>query len=334
MRSALVLLLIALTSCSEAKRASVASKESAVVELHEDGSCNWVNAKDVIEVPSGVEIMEELKLRSHCKSKLSDIRITTSCACTNASLSEKELEPGQEAILRFAFSSKSLLANTQKEVTIVVSSSTPDGTAHTHTLKHIFEASSGFDTISIRAKPSIVEVDENWDSYSSKEYRVQLELGKDLDSNSIEVSTESPFIDLQFVENSILVRLKSAPVGQIDGKIILRSKTQGVGIEIPVVGRIEPRYSVTPKLVNAGTFTGAGRPSSRLSIVDVSGKNEKPDIRVEGDWTIVSVSDSEKGWDVLVTLSGKASGYCAGNLFIGDAHGEVSIPLYASVLGK
>jgi hypothetical protein len=290
-----------------------------------------------VEAPLNMGVEKTMTLVSQSSSQWSALTVATSCGCASALLSDTTLQPGGSITLRLSFDPESVVMH--RRVRAVIRHQ--DAPEEPFVIQANYSNTEALEGWRIVPTPREVSIDDSWSVGYVGQWTIALEMGKEVDPDTLSVSASSPCIRCVLTEGaspstaSLEVEIENPPIGKIDEKVQVRVSRNGdvYYAKIPVVGEFLPPFYCDPATVTVARDQTTGRAAARINVTRRQASIDFPQITASGSWELRDVKKTgDNQWEVCV-VSGEdepnSVGYGVLRLS-GDWNGaDIVVPLTA-----
>lgn len=292
---------------------------------------------DFGEVEAGEEVEHTFSFENAGDGTLSINKVRTSCGCTGALITDKEVPPGGTGEIEATFLTKGFQGSVKKSLT--VESNDPQN--------RLVRLTIGGEVVSeVTVEPRYL----NWDMIREGEpprpIRLTIRFLEGRGLRLEKVRSEGPYVVLakeSESENKVIYSVslaKNLPTGRITGRLTIRTNSERVPeVHVPFYGQVQGRVKVIPHLLSLGKISPGEAPTRHLSLTK-TGKQDFSVQKVKTTTTAIATEIiEEKGGaryriKVTYTPGSEAKGRISERITIFVNDGEESfleVPLYGTV---
>jgi len=212
----------------------------------------------------GVKVKHIYKFENRGKSILTISKVKTSCGCTAAVITDKNVLPGKTEKIEATFNTRSYRGNVRKSITVM--SNDPNSPKYKLSLSGeiIEEISAKPQTINFGSIHINEEIDKNVTIKSLTEYNL----------NITKITSSKPFVNASIAEKNeggynIKVTLKdNLKVGRFSGNISLETDSpRQPKLIVPFLGEVKGDITTYPKRIYYGTVTSGKELTQKLFVM-------------------------------------------------------------------
>ena len=245
--------------------------------LYDFGRASW-----------GQQVLHIFRFRNAGEKPLTISDVRSSCGCTSALLSEKNIPPGAEGEIEVVFNVGRRRGRTAEKV--LVRSNDPDQPVVTLTVTGIVEGS----LVVLPERLYFGDI-HNTESIERTIELVDIEGG---DVRIAKVESSSRYITAEIPPSSARVRDKveivvtigpGLPIGRLNEKLVIHTDNkEQSSIEVPIEGNVVGEIKVFPNQFFFG-YVERGEPVSRKVVISKTGDEDLKILKVESNLESVSV---------------------------------------------
>lgn len=242
----------------------------------------------------GMSVTRSVVLRSRLPFTLTNIRPVSSCGCTLAELQETRLEPNDSAVLKCRYDEREHAAGS---ASVAIRLFSPELSNGPLVIGFSFSAQSSDQDLRLTASPPVISVDEPWRVEGKRQYRVRLNLGRDVAPESLRVASSAEYLSVTYAGSELHVELNSPPPGSLDETVVV-AFTRGSDeyqLTVPVRGRIGTPLTVTPAQLTVGRHPSGKPERATFCIESMESDPAAPLVTVDGDWLLAGLRKTEDG---------------------------------------
>jgi len=309
-----------------------------VLLLEDRGQVAWIQGSSSFgEFPPDTRTTKTFGVISQLPEPLDNIRISSSCSCTNAKCDHSSLKPGETAEISFTYNSVGRRGYNNIDLVLVSNKLVIP-------IKGRCKIEDVPSMVHVAITPRVININEVWMPNLEKQYRSEATFCNEAILKHLAVKGSASFVQprleinpLRPLDACILIGLQNPPAGRINERVILSYRFNGDYYEtsIPVLGWTRERFSASPSIVSLGrTALQKAEATVHISANDKLHPSE-PIVHIQGDWEVKEVTCRGKGeYDVKVGVRKmQKSMYTHGSLMVGGELGDrpLIIPLFATI---
>ena len=343
----LLFLLTGLTACHTGKEGEQEgasssgaglSVESAVLEQKKSPKILFEEKEyDFGKVEAGEDVEHAFSFLNKGNSPLAIHKVRTSCGCTGALVSSKEVPPGKGGEIRATFRSRGFLGPVKKSLT--VETNDPENRFVRLTVK-------GKVLSEVTAEPRFL----NWGTVNREKppkpvkLRIRLREGQGIEIQEVRSESRSVVLNKEEEnEKGAVYRVslsETIPAGWLVGRISIRTSSEKVPeVRVPFHAFVEGGVKVSPLLLSFSPVR-LGEPVSRLLTLEKTGGEDFTVKRVKAttDAILTEIRTKEEGSLVQLKVTydpgTRTEGHITERLtiFLGNGEEEIiEVPVYGKI---